>query len=199
VVAVNKWDLIKERTDSKEKLGKVLEEMRAELFFLDYAPLLLVSAKTKAEFTRLFKTIEKVRAGSQQRIGTGQLNRLLQTAINAHPPGSRSGKRFKLLYGTQPDVDSAEAIPIPEFVLFVNDDKLLAPTYIKYLEKQIREHTPYEGARQADGRDRSHGAQKRKPAESGEEAKPAAPRPRRPDSRTPRTPKRGGRKQSRKS
>ena len=62
VVAVNKWDLIKERTDTKEALAKVLQEMRAELFFLDYAPLLLVSAKTKAEFTRLFKTIEKVRA-----------------------------------------------------------------------------------------------------------------------------------------
>ena len=206
VIAVNKWDLIKDRTDTKEALAKVLEEMRAELFFLDYAPLMLVSAKTKAEFTRLFKTIEKVRAGSQQRIGTGPLNRLLQTALNAHPPGSRSGKRFKLLYGTQPDVDAGEPIPIPEFVFFVNDEKLLAPTYVKYLENQIRAHTPYDGlpltfrfrARQPDGRDRSHGSQKRKPAspEAVEESKTAAPRlrTRRPE---PRSPKHGGRKKSR--
>ena len=204
VVAVNKWDLIKERTETKEKLGEVLQEMRSELFFLDYAPLLLVSAKTKAEFTRLFKTIEKVRAGSQQRIGTGPLNRLLQTAMSAHPPGSRSGKRFKMLYGTQPECDPGEPIPIPEFVFFVNDEKLLAPTYIKYLENQIREHTPYDGlpltfrfrARQPDGRDRSHGSQKGKPAEATEESRTAAPRARtrRPE---PRSPKHGGRKKSR--
>ena len=149
-----------------------------------------------------------MRAGSQQRIGTGPLNRLLQTAVNAHPPGSRSGKRFKLLYGTQPDVDAGEPIPIPEFVFFVNDDKLLAPTYIKYLENQIREHTPYDGlpltfrfrARQPDGRDRSHGSQKRTPAapEASEESKTAAPRlrTRRPE---PRSPKHGGRKKSRKN
>jgi len=70
VVALNKWDLIKDRTEGKEALKEVLEEMRSELFFIPYAPTMLVSAKTGAELTRLFKTIERIRTEAQFRIGT---------------------------------------------------------------------------------------------------------------------------------
>ncbi len=145
VVAVNKWDLIKERTGSKDEMNEVLVGLRAELFFVDYAPLLLVSAKTGAELTRLFKSIERVHTAARQHIGTGPLNRLFQTAMSAHPPPLRSGRRFKILYGTQPETLPEMAIPAPEFVLFVNDDKLLTPTYRKYLENKIREVQPYPG------------------------------------------------------
>jgi GTP-binding protein len=145
VVAINKWDLIKEKTGDKESLKAVLEEMRAELFFLDYAPTLLVSAKTGAELTRLFKTIERVRNESHDRIGTGVLNRLFTTAIAAHPPSMRGGKRFKVLFATQPEHNKPWPIPVPEFVLFVNDEKLLDDSYRRFIESHIREKAPYTG------------------------------------------------------
>jgi GTP-binding protein len=145
VIAVNKWDLIKERTDDKESLKAVLEEMQSELFFVSYAPVLLLSAKTGEALDRLFKTIEKVRTGAKQRITTGPLNRLLTEALTAHPPGRRSGRRFKVLYATQPEPRSSEAISVPEVVMFVNEEKLLDESYHRYLDAQIRQHTPYVG------------------------------------------------------
>ena len=145
VVAVNKWDLIKERTKDKDALKSVLDELKSELFFVSYAPVLLLSAKTGEALDRLFKTIEQVRIGAKQRIKTGPLNRLLAEAMTAHPPGARSGKRFKVLYGTQPEPRSNDAIVVPEVVFFVNDAKLLDESYGRYLEAQIREHFPYVG------------------------------------------------------
>ncbi len=161
VVAINKWDLIKERTGDKEALTAVLDEIRAELFFLDYAPTLLVSAKTGAEMTRLFKTIERVQKEAQTRIGTGVLNRLFQSAIAAQQPASRSGKRLKILFVTQPDSVSETSFNVPKFILFVNDEKLLDQTYRRYLEARLREHAPYTGCpllfhlRARDARDKS--------------------------------------------
>ncbi len=145
VVAVNKWDLIKDKTDDKESLNEFLDEVRAQLFFLDYAPVLLASAKTGAEMTRIFKTIERIRNESHNRIGTGPLNRLLGTAMTKHPSPLQSGRRFKVLYGTQADARTRSPIPIPEIILFCNDEKLLVDSYRRYIEAQIREVTPYTG------------------------------------------------------
>lgn len=145
VVAVNKWDLIKERTGEKEALKAVLQEMESELFFVSYAPVLLLSARTGEALDRLFKAIEKVRNGAKQRISTGPLNRLLDEAVSAHPPGRRSGRRFKVLYATQPEARAESSITVPEIVFFVNDEKLLDESYHRYLEAQIRQHTPYVG------------------------------------------------------
>jgi GTP-binding protein len=146
VVAVNKWDLIKERTGTKEELNEVLEGLRAELFFLDYAPLLLCSAKTGAELGRLFKTIERVQKEAQTRVGTGVLNRVFAAAVAAQPPASHGGKRLKILFVTQPDSVSSISFNVPKFVLFVNDEKLLDDGYKRYLEAKLREHTPYTGS-----------------------------------------------------
>jgi GTPase len=145
VVAINKWDLIKDQTEDKESLKAVLDGMQAELFFLSYAPTMLVSAKTGAELTRLFKTIERVKSDAHQRIGTGVLNRLFTTAIASHPPTIRAGKRFKVLFATQPEHERPWPIPIPEFVLFVNDEKLLDESYRRFIESHIREKAPYTG------------------------------------------------------
>jgi GTPase len=146
VVAVNKWDLIEERTTDKESLKEVLENLRSELFFIDYAPLLLLSAKTGASLPRLFKTIERVREVSRKRIGTGPLNRLIASAMTSHPPGSRAGnRRFKVLYATQPEQTHPSPIPVPEIVLFVNDGSLLDPSYRKFLEGRIRDEQAWEG------------------------------------------------------
>ncbi|HWB58739.1 MAG TPA: ribosome biogenesis GTPase Der [Chthoniobacteraceae bacterium] len=145
VVAINKWDLIRDKTDNKEDLKAVLQEMRDELFFLNYAPTLLVSAKTGAELTRLFKTIERVRSESEARIGTGVLNRLFNTLLTEHPPALHGSRRLKVLFATQPDRDATDIIPIPEIVLFVNDEKLLDQSYRRYIESRIREKAPYTG------------------------------------------------------
>lgn len=145
VVAVNKWDLVKERTADKEALGTFLDELRGELFFLSYAPVLLVSAKSGAEMTRLFKTIERIQSGSMARIGTGPLNRILTQAMTAHPPPTRGTRRFKVLYATQPEHERKSPVPVPEVVLFCNDEKLLVESYARFLEGKIREEAPYVG------------------------------------------------------
>jgi GTP-binding protein len=186
VVAINKWDLIKERTEDKEALTAVLEEMRAELFFLDYAPTLLVSAKTGAELTRLFKTIERVQKEAQTRIGTGVLNRVFAAAIAAQPPAAHGGKRLKILFATQPDEVSATSFNVPKFVIFVNDEKLLDENYRRYLEARLREHAPYTGCpllfhlRAREARDKSNdtrGSKFGRHPETGGKPGPRGPRP----------------------
>ncbi|NBV84686.1 MAG: ribosome biogenesis GTPase Der, partial [Verrucomicrobia bacterium] len=102
IIVINKCDLIVERTKDKDSLKKVLGEISEELSFLPYAPLVLLSAKTGEDLDRLFKRVENIREASRRRIGTGPLNRLLATAMTNHPPALRSGRRFKVLYGTQP-------------------------------------------------------------------------------------------------
>jgi GTP-binding protein len=145
VVAVNKWDLIEERTHGKEELRATIEEFQSELFFLDYAPLMLLSAKTGAAMDRLFKRIENIREASRKRIGTGALNRLLAAALTQQPPAHRSGKRFKILYATQPDPHDRSPIPLPEIVLFCNNGKLLDDHYRRFLEGCIRKEQAWEG------------------------------------------------------
>lgn len=144
VIAVNKWDLIEVDGERKEFLHSFMEQVRAELFFLDYAPVTLVSAKTGSNMARMFNTIEKVRHDSKGRITTGPLNRLVQAVLSANPPPIRSGRRFKILYATQLE-PRAEPMPAPRFVLFVNSAEILAPAYKKYLEGRIREVSPFTG------------------------------------------------------
>lgn len=145
VVAVNKWDLIEDRTSDREGLQEVLQGIRDELFFLSYAPLVLVSAKTGRSIDRLFKRVENVREASRRRIGTGVLNRLLDEILASHPPGLRAGRRFKVLYATQPEVPPRVALPVPEVVLFCNDGALLEDSYRRFLEARLRESEPWPG------------------------------------------------------
>jgi len=144
VIAVNKWDLIEVEGDRKEFLAEFMQNIHAELFFLDYAPLFLLSAKTGDNLARLFRAIEGVRRDSKARITTGVLNRLIQSVLSANPPPINSGKRFKVLYATQLEAPS-DAIPVPRFLLFVNAENMLSPAYRKYLEGRLRAESPYTG------------------------------------------------------
>jgi GTP-binding protein len=196
VVAINKWDLIKEKTEDKETLKAVLDEMRNELFFLDYAPLLLVSAKFGSELGRLFKTIERVQKEAQTRVGTGVLNRVFAAAIAAQPPASHGGKRLKVLFVTQPDSVSAISFNVPKFVLFVNDEKLLDDGYKRYLESKLREHTPYTGSpllfhlRAREARDRSNDTRGQKFGRHPETGGKPPTGPRKPSNKKAEKPKR---------
>jgi GTP-binding protein len=149
VVAVNKWDLLEPPEDTRAGVRAFreewLQEAQAQLFFMAHVPLIALSALHGAQVGRLFTLIEKVRRAALETIGTGPLNRLLHAAMELQPPPLRSNKRFKLLYATQLGEKRNAPIPIPAFLLFVNDPALLVDTYRKYLENKIRETFPLPG------------------------------------------------------
>jgi GTPase len=145
IVIVNKIDLVKPPTGVRDFLDGLLGQIRADLFFLSYAPIDLVSAQTGENLERLFGSIERIQKHAMRSIGTGSLNRLLQDAMTASPPPIRGNKRFKLLYATQIDKTSKHLVAPPTFVFFVNDPELLTEDYKRYLEARIRERNGYYG------------------------------------------------------
>ena len=144
IVVVNKFDLVKAKRAEKA-LNQIVEVTREELFFLDYAPVLVASALTGENVNGLFHLIAKVRRASHARIGTGVLNRLLRAAFAANPPPMVSGRRLKLLYAAQASGNKNRPLSPPEFVLFVNEPRLLNETYGRYLVNQIRDAESYPG------------------------------------------------------
>ncbi len=146
VVVLNKWDLVKPKRGEWQTIRDLVEEARERIFFLDYAPVLVASARTGENVERLFGLIDKIESASKIRIGTGVFNRLMRSAFAANPPPLVKGKRLKLFYAAQASgPKGSHRLQLPEFVLFVNDPRLLARTYARYLEAQIRKAEPYPG------------------------------------------------------
>ncbi len=151
IIVLNKWDLVRPTPrQENQTTRRLVDETRARIFFLDYAPVLITSAMTGENVDRLFALIEKVQKAAWKRIGTGVLNRLLRQAFDANPPPLTKGKRLKLFYAAQSKGDgdgpsTNSAIRPPEFVLFVNDPGLLNETYRRYLEARIRKAELYCG------------------------------------------------------
>ncbi len=130
VLAMNKWDLIaSSRKPDRRREADALHALR----FLDYAPILAVSATKGWGVDALFETIDRVAAAHRGHIGTGVLNRLVGDALAAHePPADASGRRLKLFYATQPETRP------PTVVLFVNEPSRMSESYRRYLEHAIR-------------------------------------------------------------
>jgi GTP-binding protein len=145
LVVLNKWDLIKPKRNEKQTIAQLIDETRARIFFLDYAPVLIASALTGENIDKLFALIQKVQRATWKRIGTGVLNRLLRAAFAANPPPMISGRRLKLFYAAQASGKQDRELQPPEFVLFVNDPRLLSETYRRYVEARIRKAEPYPG------------------------------------------------------
>jgi GTPase len=145
IVVLNKWDLVRPKRREKQTIAQLVDETRAGIFFLDYAPLLIASALTGENVQKLFAFIENVRTAAQQRIGTGILNRLMRAAFAANPPPMISGRRLKLFYAAQASGKQDRPLQPPEFVLFVNEPRLLPETYRRYLDARIRKVQPYPG------------------------------------------------------
>ena len=162
IIILNKWDLVRPTRKEKHAARQVVEETRAPLFFLEYAPALITSAMTGENVEKLFALIETIQRAVQKRIGTGVLNRLLRQAFESNPPPLAKGKRLKLFYAAQTGsggLQSARAalektprakkhlheFSAPEFVLFVNDPRLMNERYRRYLEARIRKAEPYPG------------------------------------------------------
>ena len=145
LVVVNKLDLVKPSTRARDFFDAILGQIRSNLFFLDYAPIDVLSAHTGENLDRLFQSIERIEKHAQRTLGTGQLNRLLQQALEAHPPPARGNRRLKIMYATQIDFKQTDSIRPPTFLLFVNDPQTLTEDYRRYLEGKIREQLGYYG------------------------------------------------------
>jgi GTP-binding protein len=137
--------LIKPKRGERQTIKELVDETRARLFFLDYAPVLVASARTGENVDKLFGLIARIQRASKARIGTGILNRLLRAAFAANPPPMKKGRRLKLFYAAQGAGTEDRQVQPPEFVLFVNDPRSLTDQYRRYLETRLREAHPYDG------------------------------------------------------
>ena len=136
IVLVNKWDLIEKDTYTMDAYTR---QIRADLKFLDYVPVLYISALTGQRVHKLLPLAFQVYEERMVRIPTGELNRIVEDATIRHSPPHKAGKRLKFLYATQASVDP------PTFVFFVNDTRLVHFSYKRYLENQIRKRYGYLG------------------------------------------------------
>jgi len=136
VVLVNKWDAIPKDTYTMEQFTT---KIRQELNFMDYVPILYISAKTGQRVDQVMPLALQVQEERLARLTTSQLNRILQNSQDAHQSTSRTGKSFKIYYGTQVRNDP------PTFLLYVNDPSLAHFTYIRYLENQLRKEYSFIG------------------------------------------------------
>ena len=145
LVILNKWDLVKPKRAAKAEMERIASATRDDLFFLDYAPVLIASALTGENVEQLFRLIADIRLAARVRLGTGALNRLLQAAFEENPPPTIGIRRLKLFYAAQARGDDERTLEALKFILFVNQPKLLSETYGRYLEGRIRAAEPYPG------------------------------------------------------
>jgi len=136
VVLVNKWDAVEKDTFTIEEYK---QRIRNELSFMDYVPILFISAKTGQRVDQVLPEALHVQEERLVKIGTSTLNRILMNAQDMHAPTSRTGRILRIYYGTQVRSDP------PTFMLYVNDPKLAHFTYLRYLENQIRKEYPFTG------------------------------------------------------
>ncbi|MGJ8673393.1 ribosome biogenesis GTPase Der [Rubritalea sp.] len=141
LIILNKWDLFEAGGSRQARLDKAKELINHELFFLSWAPYACVSAKEGQHISQIFNQITRIRQAASSPITTGRLNRLLSDAMEIKPPSQHKKykKRVKLMYATAVVNDKYTAIPVPQFILFVNDKRLMHEHYEQYLANRIRE------------------------------------------------------------
>ncbi|MEW6541257.1 MAG: ribosome biogenesis GTPase Der [Bacillota bacterium] len=136
IIVVNKWDLAEGTGVSAHRYQ---EEVRRELTFIGYAPVLCVSAVSGLGIPKILGSVETVMGEYRRQVPTSVLNRILHDAFMISPPPARKGKRLKLMYCTQ------VAAGPPAFLLFVNDPGLVSPGYRRYLENEVRRAMGFQG------------------------------------------------------
>ena len=137
VIAVNKWDLVKGRGQAFVKAFD--DKLRFQLKFLEYAPIVHVSALTGDRTDRLLQVVDRVGQARAKRVSTSELNRFLERVTAAHTPASKSRREVRILYGAQ-----TSTAP-PSFVLFTNVVSELHFSYERYLVNQLRKTFGFEG------------------------------------------------------
>ncbi|MGL9954028.1 ribosome biogenesis GTPase Der [Enterococcus faecalis] len=136
IIVVNKWDTVKKDTNTMRDFEA---EIRDEFQYLDYAPIIFVSALTKQRLNKLPELIETVSMNQNLRIPSALLNDVVMDAVAINPTPTDKGKRLKIFYATQVAVKS------PTFVIFVNEEELMHFSYARFLENQIRKAFTFEG------------------------------------------------------
>jgi len=137
IIAANKWDLMKDR--GPEYVKEFDEQLRRQLKFLDYAPVLHISAATGERTPKLLETIDRVTASRRKRVKTMELNKLVEKISLEHPPASPGKRHVRILYATQ------TAVSPPTFVFFTNVATSFHFSYTRYLENRLREEFGFEG------------------------------------------------------
>jgi GTP-binding protein len=131
IIAANKWDLMKGRgTDFSKKFD---DKLRQQMKFLDYAPILHISAITGERTPKVLETIDKVAEARIRRIPTGELNRFIQAVTATHPPASPGRKQVRIMYATQ------KGVAPPTFILFTNVATEFHFSYERFLVNKLRE------------------------------------------------------------
>lgn len=136
VVLVNKWDLVEKDTFTMQEYTA---QIREQLNFVDYVPILFISAKTGQRVDQVMPLALKVQEERLARVTTGALNRIIQNAQDLHAPTSHAGTPVKFFYGTQVRTDP------PTFMIYCNNPKLAHFSYMRYMENQIRKEYPFTG------------------------------------------------------
>ena len=137
VIVVNKWDIYPEKDDRSTL--RFTEDLRDEIGFLQYAPVLYASALTGQRVSRVTALVKYVAEQQSMRIKTSVLNELIRDAISVNPPPMHRGRQLKILFMTQVDIRP------PKFILFVNDPELMHFSYLRFIENKLREHFGFEG------------------------------------------------------
>ena len=135
VIAVNKWDIVEDKTD--RTFDEYVEWIRNDVPFLDFAPIISISAKTGQRVGRVLEAAIDIWGERRKRISTGELNRVVSAATERTPPPPVRGHRPKLFYATQ------AAVAPPTFVFFASDASAVHFSYRRYLENQLRERFGY--------------------------------------------------------
>jgi len=130
ILLLNKWDLVEKVPGVSRKFT---EMVRMQTKFLNYAPIMTISAVTGQRVPKIFKQVEAVYQQYASRIGTGQLNRILEKALLQNEPPMHKGKRLRFYYATQVSTKP------PTFVCFVNYPEAVHFSYKRYLTNQIRD------------------------------------------------------------
>jgi len=136
IVAVNKWDLVEKDTYT---INSYTEHIRHELNFMDYVPMIFISALTGKRVDQVMPLALRVQEERLVRLSTSQINKIIQRAQDRHAAPSKTGRSLRIYYGTQVRSDP------PTFMLYVNDPALAHFTYMRFLENQIREDYPFIG------------------------------------------------------
>jgi GTPase len=138
ILVLNKWDLIPKDTST---IDRYIEHVRDSLKYLQYAPILTVSALEGTRAVKLFNLIDDVNAKYRKRISTADLNKFLEETLVSHPPGMhRKGKRIKIYYMTQVQVAP------PTFMFFCNYPESIHFSYKRFLENRLREVFDFAGS-----------------------------------------------------
>lgn len=137
IIVVNKWDLVAKETGTLEQFRR---DVQSRFMFMQYAPIVFISALTGQRVKELFRQVNDVYEQAGRRLTTGLLNDILAESTAKVPPPQDKGRHLKIYYGTQVGTHP------PQIALFINDRDLMHYSYERYLENQLRINFGFDGS-----------------------------------------------------